>query len=80
MASGDHHPEQRHLDPYGSGRLPAEVSGPDRRRADRLQRQYAPAPASSGSDQSTVPMIGALSVLALAGIRIAQSVRPSRPR
>jgi hypothetical protein len=50
-----------------------------------LQRQYAPPPPSSGSDQSTVPAVGgvmarvgALSVLALAGIRIAQSARRSR--
>ena len=51
-----------------------------------LQRQYAPvqyAPAlpSPGSDQSTVrPMgrVGALSVLALAGIRIARSRRRRR--
>jgi hypothetical protein len=46
-----------------------------------LQRQYAPAPPSSGSDQSTVRTMGragALSVLALAGIRIAQSMRRSR--
>ena len=46
-----------------------------------LQRQYAPAPPSSGSDQSTVRTmggIGALSVLALVGLRIAQSIRHSR--
>jgi hypothetical protein len=46
-----------------------------------LQRQYAPAPPASGSDQSTVRTmggVGALSVLALVGIRIAQSVRRSR--
>jgi hypothetical protein len=46
-----------------------------------LQRQYAPAPPSSGSDQSTVRTmggVGALSVLALVGIRIAQSIRRSR--
>jgi hypothetical protein len=43
-----------------------------------LQRQYAPAPPSSGSDQGTARMIGALSVLALAGIRVAQSARRSR--
>ena len=46
-----------------------------------LQRQYAPAPPSSGSDQSTVRTmgaVGALSVLALVGIRIARSVRRSR--
>lgn len=48
-----------------------------------LQRQYAPAPPPSGSDQSTVRTTGragALSVLALAGIRIARSVRSSRLR
>ena len=45
-----------------------------------LQRQYAPAPPSSGSDSSTVRMMGALSVLALVGIRIARSVRRSRLR
>lgn len=46
-----------------------------------LQRQYAAAPPSSGSDQSAVRTmggVGALSVLALAGIRIAQSIRRSR--
>jgi hypothetical protein len=43
-----------------------------------LQRQYAPAPPSSASDQGTARMIGALSVLALAGIRVAQSARRSR--
>jgi hypothetical protein len=43
-----------------------------------LQRQYAPAPPSSGSDQSTVRTMGAFSVLALVGIRIAQSIRRSR--
>jgi hypothetical protein len=46
-----------------------------------LQRQYAPAPPSSGSDQSTVRTmggVGALSVLALVGIRIARSLRRSR--
>jgi hypothetical protein len=48
-----------------------------------LQRQYAPAPRSSGSDQRTARLmgrVGALSVLALVGIRIAQSVRRSRMR
>jgi hypothetical protein len=46
-----------------------------------LQRQYAPAPPSPGSDQSTVPTMGragALSVLALAGIRIVRSRRRRR--
>ena len=51
-----------------------------------LQRQYAPAPPPSVGDQSTVRTMGgagALSLaagLALAGIRIAQSVRRSRLR
>jgi hypothetical protein len=51
-----------------------------------LQRQYAPPARPSGSDSSTVRRmggVGALSlagVLALAGIRIAQSVRRSRLR
>jgi hypothetical protein len=51
-----------------------------------LQRQYAPPPEPSGSDPSRARMmggVGALSlagVLALAGIRIAQSVRRSRQR
>ena len=50
-----------------------------------LQRQYAPPPSSSGSDPSTVRAtggamgrVGVLAVLALAGIRIAQSARRSR--
>ena len=43
-----------------------------------LQRQYAPAPPSSGRDQSSLRTIGTLSVLALAGIRIAQSARRGR--
>jgi hypothetical protein len=46
-----------------------------------LQRQYAPPPPASGSDQRTVRTMGgaaALSVLAMVGIRIAQSVRRSR--
>ncbi len=46
-----------------------------------LQRQYAPGPPSSGSGQGAVRTmggVGALSVLALAGIRIAQSRRRSR--
>jgi hypothetical protein len=51
-----------------------------------LQRQYAPPARPPGSDPSTVRMmggVGALSLavgLALAGIRIAQSVRRSRLR
>jgi hypothetical protein len=51
-----------------------------------LQRQYAPPARPSGSDSSTVQRrgaVGALSLavgLALAGIRIAQSVRRSRLR
>lgn len=51
-----------------------------------LQRQYAPAPPSSGSDQSTVRMmggVGALSLaagLTLAAIRVARSVRRTRLR
>jgi hypothetical protein len=49
-----------------------------------LRRQYAPAPPSSGSDHSRAGMTGAtgplsaLGVLALAGIRIARSVRHGR--
>jgi hypothetical protein len=38
-----------------------------------LQRQYAPGPPPSGRDQRSSRTIGTLSVLALAGIRIAQS-------
>ncbi len=48
-----------------------------------LQRQYAPAPPSSGGGQRTMGGAGALSLaagLALAGIRIARSVRRSRLR
>jgi hypothetical protein len=51
-----------------------------------LQRQYASPPPSSVGDQSTVRTmggVGALSLaagLALAGIRIAQSLRRSRLR
>jgi hypothetical protein len=51
-----------------------------------LQRQYAPPARSSGSDPSTVRMMGGVGALtlaaglALAGIRIAQSVRRSRRR
>ena len=49
-----------------------------------LQRQYAPATMSSSGDPSTVRKMGGVAalslagVLALVGIRIAQSVRRSR--
>jgi hypothetical protein len=74
-------------------RIPTQVAAYRRsypaRIADELtalQRRYAPAPPSSAGDQSTVRTMGgagALSLaagLALAGIRIAQSVRRSRLR
>ena len=46
-----------------------------------LQRQYAPAPPSSGNNLTmvrTMGGVGAIGMLPLAGIRIAQSVRRSR--
>ena len=51
-----------------------------------LQRQYAPPTSPSGSDPGTVPIIGRVGALSLAGVlalvgtRIVQSVRRSRRR
>ena len=71
---------------YGRGRLPASYPAQIAAELTALQRQYAPPTRPSSSDPSAVRKTGGVAALslagalALAGMRIAQSVRRSRRR